>query len=98
MATTTTRAMSLRAYQVGFGDCFLLSFEYGRGERHLLIDFGSTRQRATANRSQKVALTPGYAALEQYPGHGDLGPGADVYSISATLYRCITGQEPVDAR
>jgi len=64
----------------------------------MLIDFGSTRQRANANRSQKVALTPGYAALEQYPGHGDLGPGADVYSMGATLYRCITGQEPVDAR
>lgn len=64
----------------------------------MLIDFGSARQRSTANRSQKVALTPGYAALEQYPGHGDLGPGADVYSMSATLYRCITGQEPMDAR
>lgn len=64
----------------------------------MLIDFGSARQRSSANRSQKVALTPGYAALEQYPGHGDLGPGADVYSMGATLYRCITGQEPVDAR
>jgi hypothetical protein len=36
-------------YQVGFGDCFLLSFRYssaladGRQERHVLIDFGSTR-------------------------------------------------------
>lgn len=64
----------------------------------MLIDFGSARQRSNANRSQKVALTPGYAALEQYPGHGDLGPAADVYSLGATLYRCITGQEPVDAR
>jgi serine/threonine protein kinase len=64
----------------------------------MLIDFGSARQRSNANRSQKVALTPGYAALEQYPGHGDLGPAADVYSMGATLYRCITGQEPVDAR
>jgi ribonuclease BN (tRNA processing enzyme) len=39
----------LRMYQVGFGDCFLLSFEYaspledGRDKRHILIDFGSTR-------------------------------------------------------
>jgi len=64
----------------------------------MLIDFGSARQRSNANRSQKVALTPGYAALEQYPGHGDLGPGADIYSMGTTLYRCITGQEPVDAR
>jgi hypothetical protein len=35
-------------YQVGFGDCFLLSFTYEkevdeRDERHILIDFGSTR-------------------------------------------------------
>ena len=39
----------VRMYQVGFGDCFLVSFTYaralddGRKERHLLIDFGSTR-------------------------------------------------------
>jgi hypothetical protein len=39
----------VRMYQVGFGDCFLMSFEYdgalddGRSERHVLIDFGSTR-------------------------------------------------------
>jgi beta-lactamase superfamily II metal-dependent hydrolase len=37
----------LRMYRVGFGDCFLLSFEYpapladGRSVRHILIDFGS---------------------------------------------------------
>src|SRR6266508_3306572 len=36
-------------YQVGFGDCFLVSFSYGRplsdgrDERHILIDFGTTR-------------------------------------------------------
>ena len=33
----------VRMYQVGFGDCFLLSFEYAGPEpaRHVLIDFGS---------------------------------------------------------
>ncbi|MDQ3690497.1 MAG: hypothetical protein M3406_10770 [Chloroflexota bacterium] len=42
-------ALRLRAYQVGFGDCLLLSFSYprpvdsGRDKRHILIDFGSTR-------------------------------------------------------
>ncbi len=40
--------LTIRAYQVGFGDCFLLTFEYGKAtkkadkERHILIDFGST--------------------------------------------------------
>lgn len=39
--------VSVRMYQVGFGDCFLVSFKYDgpatpgtRDERHLLIDFG----------------------------------------------------------
>jgi hypothetical protein len=42
------RKLVIRAYQVGFGDCFLLSFGYsksekrGQRERHVLIDFGST--------------------------------------------------------
>lgn len=40
--------LTIRAYQVGFGDCFLLSFQYPKGkkksdqEKHVLIDFGST--------------------------------------------------------
>ena len=39
---------TIRAYQVGFGDCFLLTFTYPEDEnksvqeRHVLIDFGST--------------------------------------------------------
>ena len=32
----------VRAYQVGFGDCFLLSFVYPSGRKHVLIDFGTT--------------------------------------------------------
>jgi hypothetical protein len=39
------REILLRVYQVGFGDCFLLTFRYGAAgedDRHLLIDFGST--------------------------------------------------------
>src|SRR6185369_7729883 len=36
-------SLTLRAYQVGFGDCFLLSFHYAdQSDRHVLIDFGST--------------------------------------------------------
>jgi hypothetical protein len=42
-------------YNVGFGDCFLITFEYaqpvdGRNERHMLIDFG-TKKRAPGGRS-----------------------------------------------
>lgn len=37
------QSLTIRAYQVGFGDCFLLSFRYSAtSERHVLVDFGST--------------------------------------------------------
>jgi hypothetical protein len=51
MATTTglkPTSLTIRAYQVGFGDCFLLTFFYAGAtrkadkERHILIDFGTT--------------------------------------------------------
>lgn len=40
----TPKSVRVRMYQVGFGDCFLLTFTYpGRAKpRHVLIDFGST--------------------------------------------------------
>lgn len=40
--TSRPDKLTLRSYQVGFGDCFLLTFHYGRQRRHVLIDFGST--------------------------------------------------------
>ena len=37
------KSVEIRTYQVGFGDCFLLSFIYGeKDKRHVLIDFGTT--------------------------------------------------------
>lgn len=37
-------AVEIRSYQMGFGDCFLMSVAYDEGpERHVLIDFGSTK-------------------------------------------------------
>lgn len=70
---------------------------YLRGNEHpMLIDFGSSRQ-MRGDAGGKVTLTPGYCALEQYPGHGDISVASDVYGMGATLYRCITGKAPVDA-
>lgn len=46
MATSKPKSLTIRSYQVGFGDCFLLTFHYtGKNkDRHVLIDFGSTGQ------------------------------------------------------
>jgi serine/threonine protein kinase len=65
-------------------------------EQPILIDFGSSRQ-MRGDAAGKVTLTPGYCALEQYPGHGDIGVASDVYGIGATIYRCMTGKNPTDA-
>ena len=42
MAAIAPIAVSVRMYNVGFGDCFLLTFKYAQGARHMLVDFGST--------------------------------------------------------
>jgi hypothetical protein len=53
--------LNIYAYQVGFGDCFLLQFVYGADEavmRHVLIDFGSTGMQAESSDKQmkRIAL------------------------------------------
>lgn len=43
MSADTPLSANIYSYQVGFGDCFLLRFNYSDGaKRHVLIDFGST--------------------------------------------------------
>ena len=57
MANAPFRA-TLFAYQVGFGDAFLLRFSYADGRRrHMLIDFGTTSlpENATADHMVRVA-------------------------------------------
>lgn len=41
MAARAPHGVTVRVYDVGFGDCILLSFHYARSDRHVLIDFGS---------------------------------------------------------
>jgi WD40 repeat protein len=62
----------------------------------MLIDFGSARQALVGpGQNHAVALTPGYAPIEQYPSGGKQGPWTDVYAIGASLHRCICGKRPV---
>lgn len=63
----------------------------------MLIDFGSSRQVREDTTNQKVAISRGYAAPEQYPRQGERGPWSDVYGAGASIYRCITARDPMDS-
>jgi len=69
----------------------------GTDGRPILIDFGSASQIAAQKATGQVAITPAYAAIEHYPDNGKRGPWTDIYSIGASMYRCIAGNPPVGA-
>lgn len=62
MVTVVPSSVRLRAYQVGFGDCLLLTVTYaaplpdGRTERHVLVDFG-TKSKAEGGPSMTELAT-----------------------------------------
>ena len=67
----------------------------GSDGRPILIDFGSASQIAAQKATGEVAITPAYAAIEHYPDKGKRGPWTDIYSIGASMYRCIAGNPPI---
>ena len=57
--------LTLRCYGVGFGDCFLMTFHYqgSTGDRHVLIDFGSTQQPPNAQSGLMRAIAKDIATV-----------------------------------
>jgi len=65
----------------------------------VLLDFGSARESlGMTEQSLTSIVSRGYAPIEQHNTGNELqGPWTDIYSLGATVYRCIAGVPPSDA-
>lgn len=64
----------------------------------VLLDFGAARLKPDeADSDDATLLTPGYAPPEQSLGTAHCTAASDIYSLGATLYRCIAGRAPQTA-
>ena len=61
----------------------------------MLIDFGTAREFKEKSVADTTCLgTQGYAAPEQYGGHGQTDARTDIYCLGATMYHLLTGHNP----
>lgn len=63
----------------------------------LVTDNGGQLLDLGAAVSSERMLKHGYAPIELYSGNVSAGPAADIYSMAATAYKCLTGITPAQA-
>lgn len=69
--------------------------------RPVLIDFGLSKHYSNdgspTSTINTLGCSDGYSPVEQYLGITTFSPTADIYALGATVYYCLTGQNPKKA-
>lgn len=64
----------------------------------VLIDFGAAKEGFSSHSKSATSLaSAGYAPFEQYSTRGAQGPWSDLYGLSSTMYKLLTGEKPQDS-
>ena len=92
-ALATAHARGIVHRDIKPGNIFLLG---GSVEHVKLIDFGIARlsSQAPITVTGNVVGSPGYMAPEQAAGDTDIDARADVFSLGAVMFECLTGRPP----
>jgi hypothetical protein len=92
-ALATAHARGIVHRDIKPGNLFLVG---GSVERVKLIDFGIARlsSQAPITTTGNVVGSPGYMAPEQAAGETQIDACADVFSLGAVMFECLTGRPP----
>ncbi len=89
----------IHGYKILHGGIQPGAIRLGKKGKPVLTDFAAARL-AIASRTGELdgELSAGYAPAEQYERTSELGPATDFYALGATMYHCITHNQPVAAQ
>ncbi len=99
LVSILTALQKIHEYKIVHGGIQPAAIILGKDGEPLLTDFAAARL-AIAARTAQLAdeLAAGYAPVEQYEPATESGPATDFYALGATMYYCITHQQPVVAQ
>lgn len=79
-------------------DNIMLTHNHDGSVRTVLIDFGLSKHYdndgSPTSTINTLGCSDGYSPIEQYAGISTFSPESDYYALGATIWHCLTGQEP----